>query len=195
VFASASAVEARPLIVGTNKDEGTLFHAPIYAMAVADETQLRAALAVRFPGQVDAIVQHYPVASFPSANDALAAITGDAFFVCPARRMARAMAGATSVYRYSFERPLDNPFFQGLGVFHSSEIPFVFGNDNYPLGSIASGGALSDAMQAAWTDFAKKQVIDWPAWTATDPYMQLTDSPSAQAGLKSALCDFWDSLQ
>jgi para-nitrobenzyl esterase len=183
---------ARPIILGTNKDEGTLFHAPIYAKAVADETEMRAALAVRFPNIVDAIMTHYPVASYPSANDALAAVTGDAFFVCPARRMARGVTGAT-VYRYSFERELDHPFFSGLGVFHSSEIPFVFGNDNYPLGSIASGGALVDTMQTTWATFAKTGKLDWPAWTTSDPYMQLTDTPSPQTGLKSALCDFWDA--
>jgi len=165
-------------------------------MAVADETQMRAALAIRFPNNVDAIMTHYPVASYPTANDALAAVTGDAFFVCPARRMARAVGTGASAFRYSFERPLDNPFFQGLGVFHSSEIPFVFGNDNYPLGSIATGAALSETMQTEWTTFAKTGTpgADWPASTAADPYMQLTDTPSAQMGLKSALCDFWDSL-
>jgi len=194
---TATASVARPLVLGTNKDEGTLFHAPIYAKPVADETEYRAALAVRFPGKVDAIVAQYPVAAFPGANDALAAVTGDAFFVCPARRMARAVASSASVYRYSFERELDRPFFAGLGVFHSSEIPFVFGNDNYPLGSIASGGALVDAIQTAWTTFAKTGTpgADWPVSTSDDPYMQLTDAPGAQMGLKTSLCDFWDGLR
>ena len=189
--------QARPLIIGTNKDEGTLFQAAIYAKPVTDESEMRAALAVRYTSpQVDAIVSHYPVASYASANDALAAITGDAYFVCPARRMARAEAATTNVYRYSFERPLDNPFAQNLGVFHSSEIPFVFGNDNYPLGSMASGAALATTMETEWTEFAKSGVpsSDWPMWTSSDPYMQLTDSPSVQMGLKTALCDFWDSL-
>lgn len=195
--AFASPAPPRPLILGTNKDEGTLFHAMIYAKPVANETEMRAALAVRYtPAQVDAIVTRYPVTDAPSANDVLAAITGDAFFVCPARRMARAVASATSVYRYSFERPLENPFAQGLGVFHSSEIPFVFGNDDYPLGSIGSGRPLSTTMQEEWTQLAKTGTPGngWPLWTADDPYMQLTDSPSPQQGLETSLCDFWDTL-
>lgn len=186
----------RPLLLGTNADEGTLFHAPIYAKPVADEAEYRAALAVRFPGQVDAIVAQYPVASYPSANAALAAVTGDAFFVCPARRLAATVSAVTNVYRYSFERELEHPFLAGLGVFHSSEIPFVFGNDNYPLGSIGSGAALADTIQTAWTDFAKTTVpsADWPAYTGADPYMEFTDAPAPQQGLKTALCDFWDGL-
>ena len=29
----------------------------------------------------------------------------------------------------------------GLGVFHSAELPFVFGNDDYPLGHMGASGA------------------------------------------------------
>jgi para-nitrobenzyl esterase len=189
---------SRPLVLGTNKDEGTLFHASIYATAVADETEYRAALAVRFPGKVDAIVAQYPVASYPSANDALAAVTGDAFFVCPARRTARIAQGAGNpTYLYSFEHALEHPFYAGLGVFHSSDIPFVFGNDNYPLGKIGSATALVDAIQGYWTELAIAGSIgDWPAWTPeAEDYLRFDDAgASSQQHLKSAVCDFWDAL-
>jgi len=194
----AAPAVARPIILGTNKDEGTLFHAPIYAKAVADETEMRAALAVRFPNDVDAIMSHYPVASYPSANDALAAVTGDAFFVCPARRMARLAEGAGNLtLLYSFEHALENPFFSGLGVFHSSEIPFVFGNDNYPLGSIGSATALVDTIQGSWTQFATSGAVgSWPAWTAElESYVRFDDAGATpDQHLKGAICDFWDAL-
>jgi para-nitrobenzyl esterase len=195
---SMATASTRPLLLGTNKDEGTLFHAPIYAKAVADETEYRAALAVRFPGKVDAIVAQYPVASYPTANDALAAVTGDAFFVCPARRMARSVSAP--VYRYSFERELDHPFFSGLGVFHSSEIPFVFGNDNYPLGSIGSATALVDVIQGYWLQYAgtgtNSALPSWGFWSVPDHwYMRFDDSGATlEKGLKDATCDFWDAL-
>jgi para-nitrobenzyl esterase len=196
---SMATASARELLIGTNRDEGTLFHAPIYAKAVADETEYRAALAVRFPGKVDAIVAKYPVAAYPSANDALAAVTGDAFFVCPARRTARiAEAAGNTTYLYSFEHELEHPFFAGLGVFHSSEIPFVFGNDNYPLGSIGSATALVAKVQGFWTQFAMSGGVDtaWPAWTPElGSYERFgDDGASAGANLKSAICDFWDAL-
>jgi para-nitrobenzyl esterase len=187
----------RPMLLGANKDEGTLFHAPIYARAVADETEMRAALAVRFPSSVDAIMSHYPVASYPSANDALAAVSGDAFFVCPARRTARAVTAAGgAAFLYSFEHPLEHPALSDLGVFHSSEIPFVFGNDDYPLGSIGSATALVDTIQGFWTEFATTLAAgDWVAWTADgQAYEQFTDAAAPGDHLKSALCDFWDAL-
>src|SRR5262249_18582746 len=149
--------EPRPLILDTNKDEGTLFTAPIFGKEVPDEPAYRAALGMRFaPSQVDAIVAHYPIASFPSPTHALAEVSGDAFFVCPTRFTARTLADkGAAVYRYSFEQELEQPFTPDLGVFHASELPFVFGNDTFPLGKMGAGAALSDWMGGYWTGFAK----------------------------------------
>ena len=196
----------RPLLLGTNRDEGTLFHSSIYAMPVTDEASYRAALAVRFgSGAVDAIEAQYPIASYPSANAALATVTGDAFFVCPTRRSARAAARAGApVFRYSFEHAPEEPVMPGLGVFHSAELPFVFGNDDFPLGRVGtSGAALAAAMQAYWTSFAKTGDpgtggaggVAWPAYDpARDTYLGLGDPVAGAAGLRSSLCDFWDTL-
>jgi para-nitrobenzyl esterase len=195
-FAAAD-FPARTVILGTNRDEGTLFHSSILANLVMTEDEYRAALERRFgAAKVDAIVAQYPVASFPTANAALAEISGDAFFVCPARRNARALAKAGStVYRYVFARELEQQIIADLGVFHSSEIPFVFGNDAFPLGRIGSGAPLSQQMQALWTGFAKGEAIDWPVYDPTsDPYL-LLDTPIAKpAGYKTAVCDFWDGI-
>ncbi len=194
-FASGS-YEPRPLVIGNVKDEGTLFHAPIYALAVTDDASYRAALAVRFgSANVDAIVAQYPSGSSP--NDALAQVTGDAFFVCPSRQAARgAVTAGAPVWRYSFEQPMDQPFAQGLGVFHSSEIPFVFGNDDFPLGRIGGATDIVELVQTDWTAFAKAQDPGWTAYDPTsDPYLVIQPSPSMASGLKSSLCDFWDALQ
>jgi carboxylesterase type B len=86
---------------------------------------------------------------------------------------------------------------QGLGVFHGSELPFVFGNDTFPLGKIGdSGAAISDAMVQAWTSFAKTDAptADWPAYDAADTELVFADSIAPATAQKSALCDFWDNL-
>jgi para-nitrobenzyl esterase len=190
----------RPLLLGTNQNEGTLFHSSIYGKQVGTDADYQNALAVRFgSANVPAIIAHYPSASFATPNDALAEVSGDAFFVCPARATARGAArGGAPVFRYSFEHALENPFEAGLGVFHSSEVPFVFGNDDYPLGKIgASGAPIATAMQSEWTSFAKTLTPggDWPAYDpASDPYERFDDPSGPAAGLKSASCDFWDAL-
>jgi para-nitrobenzyl esterase len=190
----------RPLIIGTNRDEGTLFHTEILSNPVTDETQYRAALARHFgDGSVDMIVARYPVASFASANAALAEISGDAFFVCPARRNARAISKVSAVYAYSFERPLENQLLGNLGAFHSSEIPFVFGLDTFPLGKIGGGAPLVDHVQTYWTTFAKTGDPNgagpaWPRYNATDMLLVLDEPITTRTGHKAAQCDFWEAL-
>jgi para-nitrobenzyl esterase len=195
--------EKRPLILGNVKDEGTLFHSLLFAQEVPDEAAYRAALATRYaPATVDSIVAMYPIATYGSANRALAEVTGDTLFMCPSRRTARAVAAAGApVYRYSWERALEQPFTANLGVFHSSELPFVFGNDAFPLGRVGSAADLSTTIIAYWTQFAKTHdpnvdgAMEWPLYDTAD--MQLVfDVPMRTAsGIKSAPCAFWDAIQ
>ena len=182
------------------RDEGTLFHSSVYGKEVSDEAEYRAALAVRFPGAVDGIVAHYPVSAFASANAAIAEVTGDAFFVCQARNVARRLADhGVVVYRYEFDHPLANPFAQDLGVFHSSELPYVFGNDDFPFGRIDTP-ALVDAMQSYWTQLAKFRdpnaagATPWPVYGGSETTLILDAPISTAAGLKDGPCDFWDAL-
>jgi para-nitrobenzyl esterase len=191
---------ARPLILGTNRDEGTLFHSNILSNLVMDESQYIAALTRRFGSTLAGdIAQRYPVANFSSPNAALAEVSGDAFFVCPARRNARVIAATGApVYRYTFERPLEQQLLQDLGAFHSSEIPFVFGVDAYPLGKVGSATALAEAMQAYWTSFARtgrpSGAVAWPAYDATEPHIVLDTPVTTGTALKASVCDYWDSL-
>ncbi|MCW5802967.1 MAG: carboxylesterase family protein [Deltaproteobacteria bacterium] len=200
--------EKRPLLLGTNRDEGTLFHSSFFATEVTGEPELRAALAQRFaPAQVDAIVARYPIASFPSANAAIAKVTGDAFFVCPARRTARAASAAGAhVYRYSFEQEPGQAFLGGLGVFHSAELPFVFGTDPaYPLARVGEAGQpVAGALQRYWTRFAAAGDPNgpigngdppWPAYSAAgDRHLTFATPITSESGLAADACDFWDAL-
>jgi para-nitrobenzyl esterase len=192
---------ARPLLLGTNHDEGTLFHSVLFAKEVTTETEVRDALTRRFgAAKVDAIVAQYPIASYPSAQAALAQITGDAFFVCPARWTARgALAAGAPVFRYTFDELPESAALSGLGTFHSAEIPYVFGNDNFPLATVgASGLPLSAAMQGYWTRFAATGSpaggdVEWPG-AANDQVLELHDPVTATSTLPAAPCDFWDAL-
>ncbi|HWO26453.1 MAG TPA: carboxylesterase family protein [Kofleriaceae bacterium] len=202
-FAAAS-FPPRPLIVGTTRDEGTLFHSPLFATEVTTDAEYRAALARRFgQNNVAAIVARYPASAFASPNRALAEVSGDAFFVCPARQTARdAAAAGAPVYLYSFEQPPELPLFADLGVFHSAEIPFVFGTDPaYPLGRVGESGAATAAtLQALWTQFAAAADPNgvgpaWPAFErAGDRHLVIGPTIAAGSGHKAAACDFWDVL-
>jgi para-nitrobenzyl esterase len=193
-----------PLIVGSNRDEGRLFHSTFLGKKVADEAEYRAALERRFGATTaDAILARYPAQDFTTPNDALAEVSGDAFFVCPARRTARgAAASGASVYLYSFEHELEGPLLLDGGVIHAAEIPFVFGIDTFPLGRVGeSGRPLSDAIQSYWSTFAATgdpavgALPAWPRYDAVaDPHLVLADPIAASSAHKTALCDFWDGL-
>jgi para-nitrobenzyl esterase len=193
----------RPLILGSVRDEGTLFHSSVFAREVVDEAEYRGALARRFgAGAVDAIVALYPVSAFASANATLAQVTHDFLWACPTRRTARAAASAGApVHVYSFEREVEQPFMAGLGVFHSSEIPFVFNTSReFPLGRIGAGQPVADALQRYWTRMAATADPNgdgdptWPRYDAATDRHLVFDVPVREDGaLRAAACDFWDS--
>lgn len=193
-----------PLLLGSNRDEGTFFLWRVLAREVADEAEYRAALARRFGAdQVDAIAARYPVATFASPNAALAAVAGDALMTCPARRTARAAAAAGApVYLYAFERELEQPLVPDGGVVHSGEIPFVFGIDEYPLGKVGEAGRpLVEAIQDYWTGFAADGdpnggvEMEWPRYEeAGDRHLVLDVPITASSAHRRVLCDFWDGL-
>lgn len=200
---AAGNFEPRPLVLGTNRDEGTLFHSSLFAVEVTDDAQYQAALARRFgQSKVAAIVARYPAVAFESPNRALAEVTGDAFFVCPARRTARGAATAGApVYLYSFEREPAQPFLPGLGVFHSAELPFLFGTDPaFPLSRVGDGQPTADLMQQLWTRFAatgdpNAGEPSWPPFARTDErHLVLDNTPRGAIDHKRAICDFWDAL-
>ena len=202
---AAGGYEKRPVIVGGNLDEGTLFHSSIFAPEIPDETDFRAALGRRFgAANVDAIAARYPIASYPSPNRAIAEISGESFFACAARRAARAMAAnGAPTYLYQFEQSPEGPFLQGLGVFHSSEIPFVFGTDPaFPLGRVgARGAAVAEAIQGYWTRFAATGDPNGgaaPTWApldiAKDNYLAIGSAIAEKPAFRAASCDFWDAI-
>jgi para-nitrobenzyl esterase len=194
-----------PVIQGSNTAEGLLFHSGVFGdIQPMTEAEMRAALGQRFGTHVDAIVAQYPIASYPSINEALSAVSSDAFFVCPARRTARLLtaAGVTN-YLYSFEGPLDpalRPVLSGKS-FHSADIPYVFGN-TFVLGTIPDAyKPLATAVQGYWTRFAKTGDPNgggapaWPAYTAAqDQHLTLGMTIATGTGHNKAKCDFWDTV-
>lgn len=79
-----------PTIIGVTRDEGLAFVDRSFPSGV-DTLQYERVVRTEFVMDADAVLGLYPASSFPTAKDALARLTGDAEFVCEARRTARAM--------------------------------------------------------------------------------------------------------
>ena len=151
-----------PFLTGTNSQEGRVF--------TVGDNNITAFLQASLPGQPQLqalIAAAYPVGGvYPTDYDAIAQIFTELVFQCPAAIVTdTAAAYGIPTWRYYFNASFPNTQpFPGLGVFHSSEIPLVFGT--YPTaGATAQEIALSKFMQAAWAKFAKDPTAG-PGWSA-----------------------------
>ena len=198
-----------PIIVGTNRDEGTLFSNPTLfgGVPVKGPTEYKDAIERTFGAIASKILAQYPVSAADaadSANDTLNELAVDAFFACPARRFARdATAAGADVYLYEFAHVPEKPAVAALGVFHSSELGYVFGTD-FPLAPPQTDElSLGTAFRSYWTRFATNgdpnggSNAAWAKYTAKgDENIKLDlPKPSAESGYKKEACDFWDTIQ
>ena len=191
-----------PLLVGSNGDEGTLFFA--FGATIADDAAYKTAVEAFYPGKGDAILAHYPSATHGSAKDAIARAFGDSVFVCPSRRLARAFSKAgspTYLYHFTYKNP--NAALPNLGAFHSSELPFIFGNPSelLPENLNEEQRKLSGIMMAYWGEFGRSGdpggdgALKFPHYdAASDESLTLDLAISKETGLAKADCDFWDAL-
>jgi len=129
-----------PLIIGTNRDEGTYFIAVAANAAgrALTEADYDAVIRTNFgTAATPAIEAAYPVSAYPSPAQALAAIQTDSFFACPSDAVRRALAPQIAVWGYEFAAsgPVQNfplppaPSDLALGDSHTTELAYVFGHD------------------------------------------------------------------
>jgi para-nitrobenzyl esterase len=186
-----------PVIAGTTGNEASLF---TVSLGIQTVEQYEAYVRSIFRGLADQVLALYPASAYPSPKAALDALISDVSFVCPTRRFVRDISKSqqkTFLYHFTYVTRAGAQL--GLGAFHGSEIPFVFGNLINPT---PQERALSDAMMRYWVNFAKTgdpndwALPAWPAYTlAEDPHLQLDVPIKADRELRKRYCDFFDQLQ
>jgi len=162
--------------------------------------------------QIDEVLVYYPTVSGNNRGQAATAL-GDYMFVCFDRRVVRATTPIVPTYVYHFNHTLGCGI-QTYGVYHSSELAFVFGT---PGCSPVTQDELdlSAKMQKFWANFArtgdpnkgdtqnkmKRRVTvgadaSWPLYDATDDTGMLLDLGDlvTESHRSQAYCDFWDSF-
>jgi para-nitrobenzyl esterase len=198
------------LIAGTNADEGTLGGGP----PVKNVAAFRKWAEKQYGSQTDAVLAVYPAASDADAYLAAVANSGDWQFLQGTRAVLRAVAKANQqVYQYQFTRMNGVGRRLKWGVFHASELPYVFGTlPDSAYGTTANflgnfsvdpdtyneqDARLSKAMNAAWVRFAKTGDPNGPglpAWprfgNGKESYMEFGDQISAKDGLRKKQIDF-----
>lgn len=196
----AGAFSRIPTVLGANKDEGTVFFAPGAPMIT--EAEFLALMEPYFPGRAAEIVAQYTSAVYGTVKDAAEEAFGDGLFVCPTRVAVGAVSQAgIPTYLYQFEHAVTSPMFPGFGAFHSSEIPFIFGNPYWDVTLGADEHALAKTMRGYWGRMAKsgnpngEGAPAWPQYqTLTDRSLVLDLTISTSAGRTADRCNFWAGL-
>jgi len=178
VFQSG-AVNAVPVIVGVNADEGRMFSDDGNPVSTAD---YQSWVVEKFGALAPEILHVNPVTTASPAASARSAIIGDAMFVESTRLILRGNAQTQPrTFAYLFTRHVgDGP----LPATHSEELPFVFASLEQPSfikhpSPTPADLQLSSAMMRAWTRFATSGdpngpgLHQWPRYDrATDPYLE-----------------------
>lgn len=180
---------AVPLMLGWNRDEGTTFP------CANDAASFDRRLAARFGARTAEADRLYPHNDDVEARASSQALVGDGLFAWGVWRAARDHARVAPTWLYFFDHA--QPFARGqrcseagnaadLGVFHSSEYPYVFGTISV-LGRDWGDAdrRMTERMQALWLAFAKTgrpgggAVPAWPTFDDAAPtVMRLAPDPA-----------------
>ncbi|KAF9262533.1 carboxylesterase [Marasmius fiardii PR-910] len=207
-----------PLLIGTNKDEGTLIVEGEPTAYLSDIAQYSKSNNLNFPFADLFILQSlYPVPSsaFPTAYNASAAIWRDAHMLCLASNLAKWRTTTLSlpVWRYRFDLVAGNLNSRGtrIGTFHGSDIRFVMGTWRTIVLSPPFVEAtpdeikVSDLMVEGWTNFIKNPTLGpsipgWRKYDFEDPKTLAIlgkSTTSVEAGDHRAVdapCDYWNTI-
>lgn len=189
-----------PLIVGANRDEGTMF--TMLAKMPPSIDALHEGFEANFGGLATQFSELYPVAVRSDMRRALGDLLGDFVFVGPARYVARNMATVSSpAYLYHFAHPPAGPTGRMLGAHHAAEVAYVLDNLELVSGVSATDQHLRDALVDYWIAFAATGDPNgqgrpaWPAYTAaSDQCLVVGDTIEVETNLRKAKLDVIDQF-
>jgi len=195
-----------PVMIGSNRDEGTLFvmmsHDSIGRELKPEDYPERLRYLLRDDELVSIVEEHYSLDLYPGVFEALSEAFGDGFLACPTIDTAHLLATHVPTYFYQFNFPdaaFSLPATRELGAFHSAEIQYIFGIPTSPPFT-ADEVALSEELMGYWTRFARSgdpnggDAPAWPLLDAADEYLVLDRTSAVGTGAKADACSFWAGI-
>jgi len=189
----APAISAQvPVLIGTNKDEATLFLLADPKFGNYDEETLQrrvqAAAGAKAEPLLAALRSAYP--DYSPSHLASAAQTATGMWlgsITLAERKAAQGAAPVFMYQLTWETPVAKG---RLRCPHALEIPLVFDNVEKARNFVGRGDepqVLADQMSEAWLNFARTGDPGWPAYDATrratmvfDLESRVVDDPTSE---------------
>lgn len=144
-----------PLLVGSNKDEGTFFPQPTTAAKFIERSR------ARYGDQADAFLKLYPAGSDEEANASqLAAFRDELGFVMRVWARAQTKTGHSKAFLYYFAHNPPPPVGPnarggfGSGATHGSEAQYIFQNLLPPRAWTDLDHQVSGVLSSYWVNFA-----------------------------------------
>lgn len=138
----------------------------------------RAGLARLCGSQAAQCARLYPAANAVQGREAMTVARQDRARVSIAKWAAMQLRRSPRVYTYYFDHPIPWPRHPQYGVFHSSELPYVFANLSLmPRPWRAVDFRLERQMSSYWLNFAKTgdpngpELPHWPRFNPAEPRM------------------------
>ena len=211
---AAGCARDKAMLAGTCRDEWHLFQyaAPFNGGAGMqqlralgdDDLQRRFQRALPTHGAAAMAAYQREVTPHPerSSLDWLSAMETDRVFRVPTRRLldAHVAAGGTA---WGFEFTWEvSAFGVPLGACHVSDVPFVFGITDTPVGQLFTGGGeaaadLARTVQTIWGRFAAGGAPAWADWASSGEARQLgrdVGMASYPGWQNDALSALWDEI-
>lgn len=166
-----------PLVIGSNRDEATLFKVMRSSLLPLTRRGLDAMFA--------RMLEENPGVEAPSRDQVLAAYAGlprraigvgmatDIAFRMPAVWIAEGHSAVAPTYLYRFDHATPLLRLAGVGAAHASDLYYVWGNleatprdPSFRLGGKAEARRVTRRVQERWTAFAhgRPPGTDWPAY-------------------------------
>jgi len=194
-----AAVDDRPLVIGTTRDEMNLFTVFDPTRRGFDEARLQNEFERRFgAGAATAIDRYREHRPGLDPNQLTSAMQTDEVFRRPSEALAadRTRNGApTWMYWFDWETPV---FGGGLGSCHGLDIPFAFDNLHRPGVDLFTGTgddrqAVADRFSAAVLAFAKDADPGWPSYdTERRATQRIGPQPAVVDDPEPGLRELWE---
>lgn len=169
-----AAADARPLVIGTNRDEMLLFTAFDASRSSWNDDDVHEQFAMRFGERAEQAVAAYRAARpNTDASRLVSAIQTDETFRQPAQRLAESRAsGGGPTWMYEFE--MESTAFGGvLGACHGLDLPYAFDTlDSHGAEMFTGPGdhrrAVAARLSGDIIEFARTGVASWVRFTLAD---------------------------
>jgi para-nitrobenzyl esterase len=185
-----------PLMVGTNRNEGTMFMIAFPAKTPDDFEQT---VSLAYPDDVNRVAGLYPMTDEAEVKQGLDQFITDSWFLRNSRSMLRGMAKVSApAFQYHFTRQSQR--MPAWGAHHGAEIAYVFWAFRGEVKPIDR--QLSDAIMSYWVNFATtgdpngEGLAEWPQYDpAAQQYLELGTEIKVGQKLRADACDQLDAVR